>query len=214
MPISHAHKCIFIHIPKTGGTSIETSFNMFHSWKDENLDAMFGLIQPERLQMLGLKSNFLQHLTWQELQLLVPANIIENYFSFAWVRNPWDRMVSVFSKKDPNLLQQAASVGIKLDNIDFEEFIDKIAKIEHAHLRPQHEFILDEDGLPLVDFIGYFERFPEDFHILCERLGVSFDLLYKNSSNHLDYRSYYNTKTRKLVAERYSADISYFSYTF
>jgi Sulfotransferase family len=220
MPVSHRHQCIFIHIPKTGGTSIETALGMFHSWKEENTTDMFGKIQTPALIAKGWVTRYLQHVSWAELGNLVPDPIPTRYYSFAWIRNPWDRMVSVFANKDPDLLEHARADGLQLAELDFESFLVATLDYLHVHLRPQHEFILGVQGGPSINFIGRFEHFPADFAALCaalrERgsLAATPQLPHKNAAVRRHYRDYYNDRTRKLVAKRYGTDIDHFGYTF
>jgi hypothetical protein len=214
MPISHAHRCIFIHIPKTGGTSIETQLGMFHSWEIENTDAAFGKIQSSTLINKGWATRYLQHLSWFELCDLVSPEKREGYFSFSYVRNPWERMVSIYSKKDPDMLEQAEQVGLKLAHLSFENFLDATLDFPHVHLRPQNEFILDRHCKPVIDFIGRFENIEADFLTICNKIGSQIRLVHVNKSTHGEYRRYYNDRTRALIAKKYLADAEAFGYFF
>lgn len=214
MPISHTHRCVFVHIPKTGGTSIESVLDMFHDWKIENTDACFGKIQSPELLARQWPSHFLQHLSWFELCSLIPEAQRAGYVSFSWVRNPWEKMVSVYANTDCDLLEHARLCGLELSHLSFAEFVQATLDFPHVHLRPQHEFILTPDGHPAVDFIGRFENFAADFDRLSQQLGVSLALPHKNASSHLDYRRYYDDATRASIAQKYHADIAAFGYTF
>lgn len=212
MPISNKYKCLFIHIPKTGGTSIETAFEMFGDWKVENKDTLFGLMQSPELKALNLISNFLQHVTLDQAQLISP--IPSSYTTFSFVRNPWDKMVSIYSNPDNNLASTAMQQGIKLKNLSFEDFITQIEKIKHIHLEPQHKFICDDTGKINVSFLGKFESLEKDFKNLCKIIDKDIRLPHKNRSARGDYRDYYSNKSRKIIEERYQRDINLFSYSF
>jgi chondroitin 4-sulfotransferase 11 len=213
MPVSHELRCIHVHIPRTGGTSIEHALGMFHDWKIENRTALFGLIRsPDLLEAVSV-SRFLQHATAREVLALLPPECA-GYFSFAFVRNPWDRMVSVFCHQDPHLAMQAAAAGVDLPSLTFGQFLDAARSLAHVHLLPQVQFIHDERGTCLVDFLGRFERLAQDFALIKERLGIDADLACHNRSSHEDYRSYYDNHSRRLVEEMYREDIEAFGYEF
>jgi hypothetical protein len=214
MPVSHQHRCIFVHIPKTGGTSIETALNMFHGWREENREAMFGLVQSPELLAKGWVTRFLQHLSMGELRELLPPALTADYLSFAWVRNPWDRMVSTYFNKDPDMVQQARSQGIDLTELSFRDFLERTAEVSHVHLLEQTRFVTDERGRIIVDFIGRFETLAADFRTLCERLRIQPSLPHRNASTHGHYRQYYTAETRAMVAARYGRDIEMFGYDF
>lgn len=213
MPVSDELRCIHIHIPRTGGTSIERALGMFRDWKVENRTTMFGLIQSADLLERVTVSRFLQHATAREVLALLPAECA-SYFSFAFVRNPWDRMVSIFCHKDPNLVMHAAAAGVDLHSLSFDQFLGYAREVAHVHLLPQAKFIYDERGASLVDFLGRFERLEQDFAVVKERLQVDVALARYNRSSHENYRTYYNGQRRRLVAELYREDIEAFGYKF
>lgn len=211
MPISDKYKCLFIHIPKTGGTSIETALDIFGNWKIEDKDILFGLIQTPELKALNLGSHFLQHITLNQAQIINPTP--SDYTSFSFVRNPWDKMVSIYSNPDNNLVETALKQGIKLKNLSFDDFIIQTGNIKHIHLEPQHIFICENERVN-VSFLGRFESLQEDFNHLCKILGSDIKLPHKNQSTHRQYRDYYSEKSKEIVMQRYHKDIEIFSYSF
>ena len=214
MPVSHKLRCVFVHVPKTGGTSIETALGLFGPWQEENRETMFGLVRSPDLLARGLGSAFLQHLSMQELLDVHAPQALAGYFSFGVVRNPWDRMVSVYRRTDPNLLERASAQGIELAGLAFGEFLERSAALSHAHLAEQSRFLCDASGRTLVDFVARFETLAEDFRKVCERLGAQATLPRLNTSQRDDYRAYYDERSRALVERRYRRDIERFGYAF
>ncbi len=80
----------------------------------------------------------------------------------------------------------------------------------------QHQFILDDNGHLLVDFVGRFENLQDDFVYVCQRIGLPhLSLPHVNASHRRpDYRSYYNEYTKHLVEEYFRRDIELFGYSF
>ena len=96
MPVSHELRCLFVHVPRTGGTSIEKALGMGGDVEVEDADLLFGRIRSEQHLARRFGSDFFQHLTLREVRSLESAD--RSYFSFAIVRNPWDRIVSVYAR--------------------------------------------------------------------------------------------------------------------
>jgi len=88
--ILHDKKIIFIHIPRTGGTSVEEYFQFKHQH--------------------GWKPDTAQHLTLKEYS---DHYDVEDYFKFTIVRNPWDRLVSwyLWSHAEVIYFQYLAETG-------------------------------------------------------------------------------------------------------
>lgn len=200
-------------MPKTGGTSIETALGMMRPWQCEDQETMFGLIQSPNLLEKMLQTAFLQHLTWAELEAIKPSYCSGNYFSFAWVRNPWDRMVSTFARKDPHMIAAAKVEGINLEKMSFVEFVEATTSFEHVHLRPQSDFIFDKSGQLQVDFIGRYENFQSDFKTLCQHLNIDVELPHKNSSVHASYKSFYNDILYQQIQRKYEIDFALLGYS-
>ena len=86
--ISHKHKCIFIHIPKCGGTSIEDA--LFKPRNERTIKDLWS--GPNKYQTGGL-----QHLMASHIIEEVGGDLFDEYFKFSFVRNPWEKMVSQFT---------------------------------------------------------------------------------------------------------------------
>ena len=146
MPVNQEHKLLFVHIPKTGGTSVEKCLGMRLSWKDENLDSLFGLIQSLPLLRHGFTTNFLQHLTLQELYILL-GDDLKDLTPFAVLRDPWTRLLSSYRRKDPDLCAlYRYKCHQDLYKVSLEEYVDLAGWLDHPHLRPQWKFICTSSG--------------------------------------------------------------------
>ena len=227
--ISHQHRCIFIHIPKNAGQSIE---HVFLKW--------VGLTWKTRAPLL-LRPNAdpaqgpprLAHLKACEY---VPCGHLEpqqfaSYFKFSFVRNPWDRMVS-FYKYTGSPEHQTFKQFLT------GQFQNELWQSKYWFVGPQHEYVYDSQGRLMVDFLGRFETLQADFNLVCEKLGVPHTPVpHVNKSrlrrglrgflqkvlartapgtlpSPLKNAEYYDEESVEIVSRLYRRDIELFGYSF
>ena len=96
MIISHQYSFIFIHIPKNGGSSIEIAFSAQHSkWDDLVLGgSSLGQVLEQPFQK---KFNIGKHSTLTNIAQLYNWDKLRSYYIFTLVRNPYDRIVSLWN---------------------------------------------------------------------------------------------------------------------
>jgi len=142
---------------------------------------------------------------------LVLTSDIVNYFTFTFVRNPWDRLVSAYCY----LMQGGRNrfdVQDKLKYLGNCSFRECVLRLDD--IREQQHFQYMSYWLPRhVDFVGKFERLQEDFNVVCDRIGLKhIELPHVNRGLHNDYKSYYDDETWEIVANKYAGDIQRFGY--
>ena len=182
MPIHREHHLLFVHIPKTGGTSVEECLGLRGPWQHENLDSCFGLIQSLPLLQRGFGSNFLQHLTLAELCELLGGDFLE-LTPFAVLRDPWTRLLSSFRRKDPDLCSlYRYKCHRDLHDVSLEEYVDVASWLDHPHLRPQWKFLCTSMGQCPDPSVRLFrqERMEQLESWLTQYLGTTIQLTSKN----------------------------------
>jgi hypothetical protein len=144
-------------------------------------------------------------------------NSWKDYFKFSIVRNPWDRLVSTWNDKVQHQWSEhdknpyRIKVFKKYKDKDYDFFVKNVIPSEDIHTECLSNLI----DLTVVDFIGRFENFQQDFHTICDKIGIpQQELPHKNATKHKHYTEYYNDETRQIVAEKYAKDIEYFNYEF
>lgn len=207
MPISHELKCLFVHIPKTAGTSIEAALGMHGAQDDVGVRPIAGTREdPDRLF-----GGHLQHLTFREIQDRLPADRIEEYFKFTVVRNPWDRLVSEYAwiSRGDGRAWARGPVGT------FEEFVrSRDYERVHRHGLSQVAFLVGRDGHVGPDEVYRYEGLQDAWTEIRGRLRIDVPLPRRMSANHADYRELYTPETRAIVAEVYAEDIRVLGYDF
>lgn len=215
MPVSHAHRALFVHIPKCGGSSIERALGMHGDWRTEDRSRLYGRATSDDLRAIAGSTNYLQHLDAGQLRRAA-GPVAAGYLSFAFVRHPLDRLVSAWAGRDPDLHACARAQGIELRGLPFARFVDATAGLDHPHLATQASFIVDAAGTLEVGFLGRFERLSDDFAALCARLGMPGAerpaLPHAHRSRHAAFRDLYDLRSRTIAVRRYRADFERFGY--
>lgn len=204
--ISHIHKCIFIHIPKCGGTSIEDKI-----WPGERTpaDLWMGFITKYNNPY---QTGGLQHLFGTQIRNEVGESVFNSYFKFSIVRNCWDKAVSqyFYMYRRPDLRE---FIGMK-EKDTFAKYLELISKKTHVQWEPQYKFLTDENGKLLADFLGRLENMNNDAEYIFTKLGIDAKIEHTNKTNHEHYSAYYNKETQEIVGEMYKKDIELLGYTF
>lgn len=202
--ISHRHRCIFIHVPKTAGKSLLTLFGLPVMGRDyrgelEHIEDPYDHIPVTRY---------------------AGRPYFDEYFKFAIVRNPWDRVVSAFHYLDAGGAN-ALDARFRQEHLaeyegDFARFVDDLPRVlKTRHFMPQTRLVCDEDGRILVDYLGRFENLAATVDLVAERCGLGeVTLPYTNASRHAPYQEYYDDATRRRVAEVYARDVRLLGYAF
>lgn len=193
--INHKHKFIFIHASKTAGTSISVSLAGSSILENETREKHWNARQCQQ--------NYADY--WNE------------YYKFSVVRNPWDRVVSMykyFTQFNKTIKQKNFS-----DWLSFA-FVEKKFNI-WGGLGSQYDFLAIDGSIDLDCFLR-FESLHADFSKLCESLNITPNKLptyngpFKNNNQQprKHYSIYYNEHDKKIVESAYKKDIEYFNYKF
>ncbi|MEM9186410.1 MAG: sulfotransferase family 2 domain-containing protein [Planctomycetota bacterium] len=213
MLLSYSHRFLFFHVPKTAGVSVAERFEPYAH-------------RPERLAMnrllerVGIRVNLLLgphrwkrfrcHTTAATVRYALPPDLFGSLFKFAFVRNPWDWLVSRY-----HYILQAQHHGQRRRVIRLDGFADYVRWQGSRRRRGQVEMLVDGRGELLVDYVGRYETLKYDYALIAQRIGISTRPLGQlNTSKRGDYRDYYDRRTREYVLDRWRRDIEELCYEF
>jgi DNA-directed RNA polymerase subunit H (RpoH/RPB5) len=228
--ICEPYKCIFVHIPKAAGRSIEMFFfNRLGLDRDNEEHRRQLLLNDNDDPTKGTEK--LSHLSAAEYVACdyISQQNYDQYYKFSFVRNPFSRLVSEYRYR--NFLSHKSFKDFVMNKLPEPGWDDK-----YRHIMSQSEMLYDTNGNLLVEYVGKFENLDEDFVCVCEQLGfretrlphinssdkTSRDLrrkarniLHRNRESGLRrYTDFYDNETIDYVARLYQADIKNFSYSF
>lgn len=206
-------KFVFVHIPKNAGTSVE--YALFKTFKNEynlyeramkrvekrmpNHKGLSFLGKGEFYRCFGArKSKTPQH------RFLSEYNNVENYFSFAFVRNPWQRALSLY--------EYGKARRFYGDNITFAKFLREFPHpnwVDRYHDKKQFEYTRD------VTFVGRVETLEKDFATILKVLKFPTIPIPKTNVTNREHYSYkYDDECVDLVGKLFFQDIDKFKYSF
>lgn len=200
------YNSLFIHIPRTGGTSVERTFGYQGGF--DTYDESRGMNQDHR--------------SAKEVYPLLQEQW-DDIFKFTIVRNPWEKMVSMYLYKlnSPFYASQSNEWEnrFKRETGEFPSFNRWLINMEWATNRVRVMGCFDQlnyitiDGKVCVDFIAEFSTLSKDWGKIREQMQCIEDLPHLNKSKKsYDYRSFYDSETDKTIRQRFAKDIEYFGY--
>lgn len=207
MLISDSRRFLFVHVQKTGGSTI-----------DNSLTAALGDVR--RIPAAH------RHASLSDLLALEPG--LASYWTVGFVRNPWARLLSWWRMMErfregaqsgnerhvQHLRRNRFVSAVLASHADFESFVLGATE-EHPRLRmPQVDYL--RSGGREADFIGRQETLEEDLRQVYDHLGLPWQPLssVNISPGHLDYREVYSPAARQRVADLFEPDLRAFGYQF
>ena len=183
--ISHKHKCAFVHIPKTGGSTIEEMFRL-NGMPD---------IRPREV-----------HYNAQDMLRAYKHNF-EKYYRFSIVRNPWDRVYSVWwNYRDSGKI-----------SVDLNYFCRNLQKLKGwSLLFPQTSFLLWNSSVPQMNYVGRFEELPDVFDFIIDKFSLEIEGIphQKERVGKPKYTDFFNEDSIAVIKLRYESDIEAWGYKY
>lgn len=199
--ICHKHKCIFVHIPKTAGSSISKGL----------LKSGFDWIADD-----------LHHPLFVDINICMP--ISNQYSIISCIRNPWDRMVSLYEYGKMRHSMGGNQLDVK-SNEQFQEWLQRILYEQdikiHNHSRRDYwlgncaNWLMVNGRICFTSLIR-FENLLNDYHKICDiyKIKNPVKLPHLLKSNRKPYIEYYNDQTRQIIEKHCALDIDIFGYKF
>ncbi len=217
MPFDANNKILFIHIPKTGGTSIEQYFNLCHAsnfWYDRWDRDRDDFVKMHHSICSSSKLSYEpQHYPPAILKALIEG--YDDYFKFTFVRNPYTRLISEYYWRENKKYTSPED----FDPLAFDSWtVAWLTDINDSHKEPQVNYIDSS-----LDFIGRFEQIENDFAKLLLLLAkikpgqfkFPYGALPKYNSTGIQKSEIIPLlleRTKKRIIQTYSPDFEKFNY--
>lgn len=205
---------LYIHIPKTGGTTIG---NIFHP-DVEVIDRPQNSLGKTYKDILSdLTFHIAEHKSYSQYkQILQEINLnIQYFYIFTFIRNPYARVYSswkflchqlninnpTFNFIDPNIISS------------FEGYV------RHLFYNNHRDFCIEQTNYVTTsdcNFIGRYESFESDLSILIKKFNIECTIPHLNqaSSSQNEYKSHYNKNIQKMIYKIYESDFIEFKYSY
>lgn len=209
-----SRKINFVHVPKAAGSTVGVLLNK--QIKRNRSDVEFA----ERFQAYAKNRgyNFPNHTPAKMRLEFMGRETYSKFFSFAFVRNPFDLVVSLYEytrqKEQAIFVKNNWTLSQFQKNILNNSFNDWVLNFDTG--RPQHAYIFSDSGEMLVTHIGKTETFQKDFSFLAKALGIDAELSQQkhNSTARGNYRQYYSSESVAIIEKNYEKDLNLFGYSF
>lgn len=223
MIISHRKKFIWIHIPKCAGTSIrellqtnpifQTDIHpMWHTKKDINWKEEYPKVD----------TNLWTHSSASDIKKYLDERGYrwDDYFKFVFIRNPWEREVSAYEYHRQVMSKKKYPTYFNIKNIEMALHQPPKNFIMRNNRWTPYDYIFDDDGKLMVDFVGKVENIEQDFEKVVKKILpyikiTQWRLPHRNkTTKNKSYRDYYDDESIEYISNRDSKIIELGQYKF
>lgn len=214
MIVSHGRRYVFVHIPKTGGTSMALALEA-RAMADDILigDTPKARRRRNRLNNLNARGRIWKHSTLADIEGIVTRSEMASFLTFTLVRNPWDRLVSYYHWLREQEFDHPAVALARA--ADFSAFLNHPMTCKALSANGYDSYMRDAAGLLHDPVYVRIERLEADLEPVRAHLGFDPRPGRVNASaRDRDWRVYYSDRDAALVADLCPEDIARFGYSF
>ncbi|SPJ24726.1 sulfotransferase family 2 domain-containing protein [Palleronia abyssalis] len=214
MIISPGRGYIFVHIPKTGGTSLALALED-RAMKDDILigDTPKARRRRGRMAALTPRGRLWKHARLADIDGILAPDQIDRMTVVTIARNPWDRMVSYYHWLRAQRFNHPAVA--RAGRMSFAEFLRDPATRAEMSRDQLHDYLRMADGRSAPALVLRFDRLADDIALLEDRIGTRLTLGHANpSARPQGYAKLYDDETAGIVAAAYRDDIKRMAFTF
>jgi hypothetical protein len=214
--ISIQKQFLFIHVPKTGGNSIQ---GLLKNYSEDDIVKLANHQDGvERFEVRNKRYNIEKHSTLSNYKSELDANTYQSLFKFATIRNPWDMVISFYFSPHRGVK--------KWNRNDFISLVDNISPLRYYICLKQvledasPKFGADKFNMLIgldhdIDFMVRFEHLDHDFQVICKKIGIPFaPLVKRNTSTRAHYSHYYDDELKEIVRAKFFEEIKFGNYNF
>lgn len=205
--ISIQKKFLFVHVPKTGGNSIQNALSRYS--EDDIVELNKHHDGVERFEIRNQKYDITKHSTLSHYKSVLDETIYGSLFKFASIRNPWDLMISYYFSPHRGFSEWNRQIFLSL--------VERMPPLRHYICeRPstregKGNSKLDTD----IDYLMRFESIDDEFEVVCGKLNIPPQRLPKrNASIRLHYSRYYDDDLREIIRQKFNEEIVFGNYIF
>lgn len=214
MILSRGRGYIFVHIPKTGGTSMALALEDRAMAGDILIgDTPKALKRKGRLKGVETAGRLWKHATLADAEGLITRQDMADLFVFTLVRNPWDRMVSYYHWLQNQTFDHPA-VALAQSST-FHAFLNAPLTARTFEASPYSHYVTDGAGHQHSALFIRLEHLDADIAPLADHLGFTPNLPRANQSNRpRDWRPFYSDADAAVLAQICAVDIAAHGYAF
>ncbi len=216
MLISHRYKFIYLKTTKTAGTSVEVALEPyalpinFKRDKENKNDAVvteYGIVGARG--KCGNQHQWFHHMGARKVKAQIGDDIWNSYYKFCNIRNPWDKTVSAFHFHHSEIKNEKKEIIFRT----FKDWLEQGENLMHDRA------IYFINNAPVADDVIRYETLASDLHRICNRFGVPTVEIptlksKERGAEKIDFREYYNEKSKKLIEKLYNIEIHHYGWSF